>query len=152
MNAIELLKADHKVVDRLFQQVDATKESEHPAIFEQIKAELDVHAHIEETVLYPELKEEGDEELKDLTLEAIQEHHAIKIFLREIASLADDSEQFEPKLKVLIENTRHHVVEEEGEMFKMIEEQFDAARIDKWGEELEAEKQKFKKSQAKSAG
>lgn len=149
MNAIELLKADHKAVDKLFQQVEATDEGEHAKIFEQIKSELDTHTHIEETILYPALKQEGDEELKDLTLEAIEEHHGIKIFLREIAALSGDSEKFEPKLTVLIENTRHHVMEEEGEMFKMIEEQFEPEIIEQWGEEMETEKAKFAKSAAK---
>jgi len=48
MNAIELLKADHDTVDRLFQKVKATEEGEHKELFKKIKAELDVHAHIEE--------------------------------------------------------------------------------------------------------
>lgn len=150
MNAIELLKADHKTVDKLFQQIEATETSEHKAIFEQIDNELEVHAHIEETIFYPALQKEGDEELKDLTLEAIQEHRQMKMFLKEIAALADDSEQLDPKLKVLIEDTRHHVMEEEGEMFQMIEEQFDAATIDEWGSRMEAEKAKFKKTMAKA--
>jgi hypothetical protein len=47
MNAIKLLKADHKTVDQLFQKVEATDDKEHPAIFKKIKDELTVHAHIE---------------------------------------------------------------------------------------------------------
>lgn len=151
MNAIELLKADHKVVDGLFQKIKATDEEEHPALFEQIKAELYVHAHIEETIFYPKLIAEGDKELADLTQEGIQEHHQVKIFLREIAALADDSEVFEPKLTVLIENVEHHVMEEEGEMFKMIEEQFDAETLEELGRQMEEEKSRFKKSQSASA-
>jgi iron-sulfur cluster repair protein YtfE (RIC family) len=150
MNAIKLLKADHKTVDQLFQKVEATDDKEHPAIFKKIKDELTVHAHIEEAVLYPDLQEKGDKELQDLTLEALQEHHQMKIFLREISALADDSEQFEPKLKVLIEDTRHHVMEEEGEMFPMLEEQFKSAQIEEWGDLLKAEKQKYAK-RSKSA-
>lgn len=150
MNAIELLKADHDVVDRLFQKVDATEESEHPALFEKIKAEIEVHAHIEEAIFYPALMEKGDEELQDITKEGIQEHHVAKIFLREISDLVDDSEKFEPKLTVLIENVQHHVMEEEGEMFKMVEDQFDAETLEEWGKEMEAEKAKFKKTLAAS--
>jgi len=152
MNAIELLKADHKVVDALFQKVEATEESEHPAIFEQIKAELDVHAHIEEVIFYPKLIAEGKEDLVDIVKEGIEEHHQVKIFLREIASLADESEKFEAKLTVLIEDVQHHVMEEEGEMFKMVEEQFEAEVLEELGEEMEAEKEKFNKSASASAG
>lgn len=151
MNAIELLKSDHAVVADLFEQVKATDESEHPAIFEQIKAELDVHAHIEEAIFYPKLKEDGDEELVDITLEGIEEHHQVKMFLKELAALAEDSEKFEPKLKVLIEDVEHHVEEEEGEMFPLVEAQFDADVLDELGSEMEAEKKAFQKSQSASA-
>ena len=152
MNAIELLKADHKVVDKLFQKVEATEESEHPAIFEKINEELEVHAHIEETIFYPALQEKGDKELKDLTLEAIQEHRQMKMFMKELAKLSDDSEQFEPKLTVLMEDTKHHVMEEEGEMFQMVEEQFEPSVIDEWGAQMAAEKEKFKKSSKGASG
>lgn len=151
MNAIELLKADHKVVDGLFQEVKATEESEHAALFEQIKHELEVHTHIEETIFYPKLIEEGDEELQDITKEGIEEHHQAKVFLREISALADESEKFEPKLKVLMEDIEHHVMEEEGEMFKMVEEQFDEETLNDLGEQMEAEKAKFAKSQKASS-
>ena len=115
MNAIELLKSDHDKVDRLFQKVKATEESEHKALFEKIKEELEIHTHIEETIFYPKIKEEP--ELEDIVLEGIEEHHQAKIFLRELSALAEDSEKFEPKLKVLMEDITHHVQEEEGEMF-----------------------------------
>ncbi len=151
MNAIELLKADHKVVADLFKQVEATKESEHPAIFVKIKAELDVHAHIEEVIFYPKLKAEGNKELVDIVLEGIEEHRQIKMFLKELDAISNESERFEPKLKVLIEDTEHHVKEEEGEMFPLVKDQFDAAVIDELGAQMEKEKANFKKSQSASA-
>ena len=100
MNAIELLKSDHDKVDLLFQKVKATEDTEHPKLFEKIKAELEVHTHIEETIFYPKIKE--NEELKDIVLEGIEEHHQVKMFLRELSALAEKSEKFEPKLKVLM--------------------------------------------------
>lgn len=130
MDAIELLKADHKVVAGLFEQVEKTDEAKHPVIFEQIKAELDVHAHIEEVVFYPYLIENGDKELVDITKEGIEEHHQVKIFLREISALADESDKFDPKLKVLMEDVEHHVKEEEEEMFKLCRDQFDQQVLD----------------------
>ena len=150
MNAIELLKEDHNKVSRLFQKVKATEDGEHKELFEKIKEELEVHTHIEETIFYPKLKEE--EELEDIVLEGIEEHHQAKMFLRELSNLTDDSEKFEPKLKVLMEDITHHVQEEEGEMFPMIEELFDETTLQELGEEMEAEKQNYKKTQVKSAG
>jgi hemerythrin superfamily protein len=149
MNAIELLKADHKKVDLLFQKVEATEESEHKALFEKIREELEIHTHIEETIFYPKVKEEP--ELEDIVLEGIEEHHQAKIFLRELASLTEDSEKFEPKLKVLMEDIKHHVQEEEGEMFPKIEELFDESTLEELGAEMEEEKQSFKKSYTASA-
>jgi iron-sulfur cluster repair protein YtfE (RIC family) len=151
MNAIELLKEDHKVVSGLFQKVEATEESEHPALFEKIKTELEVHTHIEETIFYPKLIAEGDKELVDLVKEGIEEHHQVKLFLREIPNLVDASDKFEPKLTVLIEDVEHHVMEEEGEMFKMVEEQFDADVLEELGVEMEQEKANYKKSLSASA-
>ena len=88
MNAIALLTADHETVEALFQQIESTDESEHPAIFEKINAELQTHAHIEETVFYPSLQEDGDEALVELTSEAIQEHMQMKTFLGELSVAA----------------------------------------------------------------
>jgi hemerythrin superfamily protein len=150
MNAIELLKDDHDKVDRLFQKVKATEEGEeHKELFKKIKAELDAHTHIEEKIFYPRLKEE--EELEDITLEGIEEHHQAKMFLRELSNLTEDSEKFEPKLKVLMEDITHHVQEEEGEMFPKIEEIFDEAILNELGAEMEKEKQKMKKSSSAGA-
>ncbi len=150
MNAIELLKEDHNKVSRLFQKVKATDEGEHQELFKKIKDELDVHTHIEETIFYPKIKEH--EELEDITLEGIEEHHQAKMFLRELARLTDDSDKFEPKLKVLMEDITHHVQEEEGEMFPKVEKVFDAATLEELGAEMEKEKQSFKKTQTAGAG
>ena len=146
MNAIELLKEDHDRVDRLFQKVKADEDADHRDTFEQIKSELEVHTHIEETLFYPKVKEEGDEELKKLVLEGVEEHHQAKIFLRELAGLADESDKFQPKLKVLMEDIAHHVQEEEGQMFPMIQEQFDEYTLQMLGQEMEKEKKSFGKS------
>ena len=152
MNAIELLKEDHDRVDKLFQTVKADEDADHRDTFEQIKAELEVHTHIEETIFYPKLRDEGDEELKKITLEGVEEHHQAKIFLRELSSLADDSEKFQPKLKVLMEDISHHVQEEEGEMFPMVKEQFDEFTLQELGKEMEKEKATFRKSQKAAGG
>ena len=151
MNAIELLKEDHDKVDKLFQKVKANEDGDNKDIFEKIKAELDVHTHIEETIFYPKLIKDGDEELKKITLEGIEEHHQAKMFLRELSNLVDDSEKFPPKLKVLMEDIAHHVQEEEGQMFPMIEEQFDEYTLQMLGKEMEEEKKSFGKTK-KAAG
>ena len=70
MNAIELLKKDHRVVDELFEQVESSDATAATELFMEIKAELEAHAHIEESIFYPALQEDGDEALVELTSEA----------------------------------------------------------------------------------
>ncbi len=152
MNAVELLKADHDIVRKLFQDVKESDESKHPSIFKKIKAELDVHAHIEETIFYPKLQEDGDKELVDIVLEGIEEHRQMKMFLRQLADLTEGSEQFEPKLKVLMEDTDHHVKEEEDKMFPLVKEQFDSSALNQLGDKMEAEKANFRKEASAAAG
>ena len=146
MNAIELLTTGHETVEALFQRVESTDASEHPAIFEQINAELQVHAHIEETIFYPSLQEEGSDELIEITSEALQEHQQMKTFLGELSVASSDAEKFEPLLTKLIQDVRHHVEEEEGEMFPMVEDEFDEATIEAWGEQMQQEKDRFNSS------
>ncbi len=152
MNAIELLKADHEVVASLFEKVKASEESGHAALFAKIKAELDVHTHIEETIFYPKLKETGNKELVDIVLEGIEEHRQVKMFLKELSALSEDSEKFDPKLKVLMEDVEHHVKEEESEMFPLVKKEFDAEALEEMGAAMEAEKKSFKKELSASAG
>ena len=151
MNALQLLKDDHKKVSHLFGKVKASdSDSEKLELFKQIKQELEVHTHIEETIFYPKLREE--EKLKDIVLEGIEEHHQAKMFLREISNLSNDSEKLEPKLKVLMEDIEHHVQEEEGEMFPKVEKVFDESQLEELGKKLEQEKQNYKKTHSAGAG
>jgi len=152
MNAIELLEADHAVVAELFEKVKGSDDKDHPALFNQIKAELDVHTHIEETIFYPKMEDEGNEELADIVREGIEEHRQVKMFLKELDALAGDSEKFEPKLTVLMEDVEHHVEEEEGEMFPLVEDQFDSEMLEELGAAMEAEKKAFKQEHAATAG
>jgi hemerythrin superfamily protein len=142
MDALELLKEDHQKVKELFEEVEGTEDQkEKTRIFSEIQAELETHARIEETVFYPAM--EQHEELKDMVLESIEEHKQIKTLLKEIDNLKSDSEKFEPKLSVLMENVEHHAEEEEeGKMFPKIREICSQEDLEKLGEELEAEKDK----------
>ncbi len=146
MNALELLKADHRVVDALFKKIEDTTPSKYAPIFKKIKNELDTHAHIEEKLFYPKLKKEGKKDLVDIVLEGLEEHAQMKKFLREVDKLTAKSEKYAPKIMVLIEDTRHHVREEENEMFPLVREQFSDEQLEKLGEQLMQEKEKYQKA------
>lgn len=142
MNALELLKEDHEKVKDLFEQAEGIEDSkEQKQIFTQIKKELETHARIEETVFYPAMQKH--EELRDMVLEAIEEHKQVKTLLREMEDLVSDSEKFEPKLQVLMENVEHHAEEEEeGKLFPKIRQLVDQTELEELGQELEAAKNK----------
>ena len=142
MNAIDLLKNDHDYVDMLFGRIEDTPPSQHAAIFKQIKGELEAHAHIEEAIFYPAAKKNGNKELKDVVMESLEEHRQMKMFLAEIGR-SRSTDKREAKLKVLIEDTRHHVKEEENEMFPLVEDKLTSEQLEKLGERMERAKLKF---------
>ncbi len=146
MDAIELLKTDHDLVDGLFREVEASGAGKHVELFEKIKAELEAHAHVEETIFYPSLQEDGDETLVELVSEALGEHAQAKVFLGELSAVSSDADKFEPLLTKLIEDVRHHVAEEEGTMFPAVKDQFDAEVLERWGDQMQAEKDNFESS------
>ena len=143
MNALELLKADHEKVQQLFKKAEDANPERQRQLFEEIKQELETHTHIEETVFYPAVKEA--DELKDMVLESLEEHKQVKTLLREMENLTSDSEKFEPKLKVLMENVEHHVQEEEDDMFPMVEDQIPEETLQRLGSLMQGEKEKVKK-------
>jgi hemerythrin superfamily protein len=142
MDALELLKTDHETVKELFKKAEKSKdEKQQKQLFEKIEAELETHTHIEETIFYPAVGQ--TDELKDMVLESLEEHKQVKTLLREMENLISDSEKFEPKLKVLMENVEHHAEEEEeGKMFPKIRKLMNAEKLERLGKELEAAKRK----------
>ena len=141
MNALELLKTDHQNVKELFQKAEGANAERQKQLFEQIRKELETHTHIEETIFYPAVGQ--TDELKDMVLESLEEHKQVKTLLREMETLTSDSEKFEPKLKVLMENVEHHAEEEEeGKMFPKIRKLMNTEKLERLGEELEAAKGK----------
>lgn len=121
MDAIALLKDDHQKVKQLFQQFKAAKENDDAdrkrEVAEQIVKELLIHERIEEDIFYPAFRKAADEEGKELVAESKEEHHVVDLIIDEIQAVDLDDEQFDAKFTVLIENVKHHIEEEEGEMF-----------------------------------
>lgn len=118
-DAIALLKADHQAVQKLFDQFEKTRSKDRKgAIAEQICQELTVHAQIEEEFFYPAAREvlrEGD-----LIDEATVEHASAKDLIAQIESGKPSDDLFDAKVTVLGEFIKHHVKEEQNEMFPKI--------------------------------
>ena len=129
MDAIELLKNDHRTVERLFARYEDTTdqaEKTRDDLVDDIIQELSVHAVIEEQVFYPAVRLTVPDEEDDV-LEALEEHHIVKWTLSELEKLNPTDERFHPKVTVLMEMVRHHVEEEEGEMFPKVRKALSAA-------------------------
>ncbi len=138
MDPFELLKADHKKVAQLFDQLEAGSGQRKLDVFKQIKGELEVHTHIEETVFYPAL--EKPEETHDLTLEAYEEHNVVKTLLEELSGARSADDEWQAKAKVLRENVEHHVDEEENELFDKAEDALSSEQLEALGDRMAAEK------------
>lgn len=137
MNPFELLKQDHKKVAGILEQLSGTTEralKTRDELFSKLNTELDLHARIEEKVLYPALKEL--EETRDIANEAIEEHRVVKRLLKELGVAQKGTEQWTAKLTVLKENVEHHVEEEEGEMFMKAQKALRQEQIDDLGNRL----------------
>ncbi len=126
MDAIALLKADHKTVETLFRKFEDAGPNAKKLkrkLVDQIVRELAVHSVIEEMVFYPLVRSKADK-LNDQVLEALEEHHVVKWLLKELEDLPPEAERFDAKVKVLMENVRTHVEEEEKELFPAVRKAF----------------------------
>lgn len=140
MDALELLKQDHQKMQGLFKETEGADNSRKKQLFDQIDTELEIHAHIEETVFYPAI--EKHEELKDMVAEARDEHAEVKMLLQEIDEPTSDIEVFNSTFTDLIESVAHHIEEEEGEMFVKVRELFNDEALEQLGRELQMAKDK----------
>jgi hemerythrin superfamily protein len=120
-NAAQVLRQDHKKVEALFKKFEQAKSTgAKRRIAEQAMAELELHAKIEEEIFYPAVKREtGDQKMVN---EATEEHQTVKQLIREIKKMDSEDEDFEDKFSELMDNVKHHVDEEQGEMLPKAEE------------------------------
>lgn len=118
-DALELLKADHERVLELFEQFEAEEDDEEKAaLAEQICTELTIHAQLEEEIFYPAVREAiGDDDLMD---EAAVEHDGAMNLIEQIEDAQPGDEKFDAKVTVLGEYVKHHVEEEQSEMFPKV--------------------------------
>ena len=116
-DAIGMLKADHEAVSELFAEYEKTRSApKKKALVAEICTALSVHAQVEEEIFYPDVKAA----LKDTLLvpEATVEHAGVKDLIAQLEGAEPDGEMYDAKVKVLSEYVKHHVKEEQDEMFR----------------------------------
>ncbi|MFB6805218.1 hemerythrin domain-containing protein [Streptomyces sp. NPDC056387] len=142
MDAIVLLRDDHKTVEKLFKRFEKTSDddvAERRELADQVIEELTVHAWIEEQYFYPVAREAAPD-TKDHVLESIEEHHAVVWMLSELKDMDPADERFKAKMSVLMEQVRHHVEEEEQDWFPDVRKAMGRNRLVELGEQLNAAK------------
>jgi hemerythrin superfamily protein len=143
MDAVTMLKNDHKRVESLFKQFEKTgprAAATRRKISDQIVAELSVHAAIEEQDFYPAVRKLAPDQ-EDLALESLEEHHVVKWVLSEIEGRDPTDERFQPKMTVLIDLVRHHVEEEEGQLFPAVRRALSRKELQQLGEDMQTAKE-----------
>jgi hemerythrin superfamily protein len=142
MDAITMLKEDHKTVEQLFKRFEKAGDKayvEKRRLVDQIIEELSVHAAVEEQLFYPVTRATVPT-VEDVALESLEEHHIVKWVLDELDGMDPEDERFTAKVTVLIENVRHHVEEEEEEYFPKVRDELGRNALADLGEAMEAAK------------
>lgn len=138
MDAITLLRDDHRSVEKLFKRFESAGKralKTKGRIAQDIVEELSVHATIEEQVFYPAVRAEVADTTSDV-LESLEEHHIVKWQCSEIDGRDPSDERFDPKVTVLIETVRHHVHDEENELFPKVRQALGRKRLGEIGDLL----------------
>jgi hemerythrin superfamily protein len=138
MKATDLLKKQHRQVEKLFKQCENAKQPrQRRELMDQIVQMLKMHTKIEEEIFYPAVRELGTSKAEEMIDEAFEEHHVVDLVLAELPEIDPEDERFEAKITVLSELVDHHVEEEEGEMFPMAEKKLGAERVKELGQQME---------------
>lgn len=121
-DALSILEKDHRLVEELFRKLEREDEASARAeIVQQICSALTTHATVEEEIFYPAVREHvADEKSEHLLDEAEVEHEGIKSLVEQLEDMKPGDPLYDGRLTVLKEYVRHHVEEEEHEMFPKV--------------------------------
>jgi hemerythrin superfamily protein len=133
--ATAILRDDHRKVKELFtlyeQMGDESAGDTRVELFREIRKELTIHADIEEEIFYPAIEslQSKDEKAGELVREAREDHHGVKALLDELSELQPEDEEFDEKMKTLIESVTEHADQEEDEIFPYFNDLSREARV-----------------------
>ena len=148
--AVKLLKQDHRAVADALKEFESAGREQKQAIARRICKMLTVHSQIEEELLYPAAREALDSDESHLIAEARVEHASAKDLVRQIEDREQLDEQYEAKVQVLGEYVKHHVAEEETELFPRLERT--SLDLQGLGERLETRKRELMGQDAEGLG
>ena len=149
MNTFQILKQDHKKLSQLFNEVLHTSSRSiktRENLFEEIKSLLDHHALMEEDILYPVLKDISTSHLQ--TAESYEEHHLMKIVLKELNTWQKNNDDWLGKMKTLKDLVEHHAQEEEKTLFPMAEKLLKQAQLNDIQDQIARYKHHYEQEKA----
>jgi hemerythrin superfamily protein len=121
IDAIALLKADHRKVEDLFQQYQHVRDKHtKQSLADQVCAELELHAQLEEMVFYPAVAEAAGEAGEQLMEDACQDHQLVKDLIAELEEVHD--REFDIRFHALMHEVQSHIAQEEHTMFPVAEQ------------------------------
>jgi hemerythrin superfamily protein len=150
VDAVKMLTRQHREMEEMLGHVmKETGEEKKKVLFAEASDQLTVHIKSEEEIFYPAVKAARTE---DILLESLEEHLSLKRLLADLLGLDPSEKAFEPKFKVLKEQTEHHHKEEEENLFPKVNKLMDSARREELGREMLALQDKLKdKGEAREA-
>ena len=120
MDPLSMLKKQHREVEALFKKAEkAGQANARRQLVDQIVSKLEMHTQLEEEIVYPAIREVRNKKAEEMVLEAYEEHAVVKLVLGQLPDADPEDERFPAKITVLSELVKHHVQEEEKEMFKL---------------------------------
>ena len=142
MDAVDFLTSQHREMEALLKQVvDSTGNAATKALFIKAADKLTMHITSEEQVFYPAVRAKRTE---DILLESLEEHLSLKRLLADLLELEPADQTFEPKFKVLKEQTEHHHKEEEEHLFPKVKKLLDESQRVALGKEMAALQEQLK--------
>jgi hemerythrin HHE cation binding domain-containing protein len=146
VNVLEMLHRDHEGFRRLFdryEELGPRCHRERQLIFEEIRADLEVHRRVEEEILYPAVRAIRPRGVAADLEESLAGHGLIEDLLEDLGGIPSDDRRFDVKFTVLRENVEHHIREEEAEIFGEASRHLDAAGLEALGRQVAARREEL---------
>jgi hemerythrin-like domain-containing protein len=147
MDALQLLESEHDELEarlRKLEQAHDRTRARH--LFQEVKDQVDLLERLEDTYLYPPLRETDD--ARDLALESKAEHDLVNRLIEELSNLKTDHPEWQPKARVLAETLERHIKEEETQLFPRIRMLWDPDKLRHYYRKMEQLKAQWKKEKA----
>lgn len=146
MNAISILKNDHRKVKKLFREFEAAGDRafrKRQEIARKVCTELEIHSQLEEQLFYPAVQTTADAKAHDLVRAAVKEHHIVQTIIDELNVMSSGAENYGPTFKMLVEHVEHHFREEERDLLPGVRDQLGQERLEYLGDQMVKRRQEI---------